>query len=479
VPAERRVDPLPEAVLPPTGARFGRPAHHAEPARPPAPAPAVAKPAPAAAAVEPPQDLKRIALIDAALEAELNKQGVTRYDQIAAWLKTDVRRISEQFGLGDRISRENWIEQAQVLAKGVETQYARRRARGEAAVAGPTPDEGERRAMAAPAAQVAPAVPSPRPSTHGAAAVAAEIATAAIAPAPTALSLPASPASPQPPPVATIPANVAERAAFAIERRPEPPGQVAGVSGEPAAGAMPPPAVPMRPAAAPARDNLRRISHIDAGAEQLLVAEGVTRYSDIAQWSPADVARFDRLVGGGSRVQRENWVEQAQILSRGGDTAFSRSYDRGSGNGAAAPSAAASADSVRERAAAPPPKPDLSSLRSLRGQDRAEEPGPEAALAAASQDKVIRAPAGNDLKRIRGIGVLIERKLNSMGVASYEQIANWTAQDIDRVSQQLDFKGRIERENWVEQARILASGGATEFSRRFDSGELETSRYKT
>jgi predicted flap endonuclease-1-like 5' DNA nuclease len=479
VPAERRVDPLPEAVQPAAGARFGRPAHHAEPARPPAPvqpAPAAPKPAPVAAAVEPPQDLKRIALIDAALEAKLNKQGVARYDQIAAWLKPDIRRFSEQLGLKDRISRENWIEQAQVLAKGGETQYSRRRARGEAAIASPTPDEGERRTMA-------PAVPSPRPSTRGAAAVAAEIATAAVARAPAAPSPPASPASPQPPPVATIPANVAERAAFAIERRPEPPApQVAGVSGEPAAGAMPatpPPAVPIRPTVPPARDNLRRISHIDAGAEQLLVAEGVTRYSNIAQWTPADVTRFDRLVGGGSRVQRENWVEQAQILSRGGDTAFSRGFDRGSGNGAASPSAPAPDSGIIESAVAPPPKPDLSSLRSLRGQDRAEEPGPEAALAAASQDKVIRAPAGNDLKRIRGIGVLIEKKLNSMGVASYEQIANWTAQDIDRVSQQLDFKGRIERENWVEQARILASGGATEFSRRFDSGELETSRYKT
>ena len=52
------------------------------------------------------------------------------------------------------------------------------------------------------------------------------------------------------------------------------------------------------------------------------------------------------------------------------------------------------------------------------------------------------------------------------------------AADIARVSQSLDFKGRIERENWVEQARILASGGATEFSRRVDRGELETSRYR-
>ena len=91
----------------------------------------------------------------------------------------------------------------------------------------------------------------------------------------------------------------------------------------------------------------------------------------------------------------------------------------------------------------------------------------------------MRGAISNDLKRIRGIGVLIEKKLNSMGVITYEHIANWTADDIDRVSQSLDFKGRIERENWIEQARILSAGGQTEFSRRVDRGEVETSRAKT
>ena len=126
------------------------------------------------------------------------------------------------------------------------------------------------------------------------------------------------------------------------------------------------------------------------------------------------------------------------------------------------------------------PRPELGSLRSVRSEAyQTAEPGPEAARRVASLTKVVRSATLEDLKRIRGIGVLIEKKLNSMGVVSYEQIANWSAQDIDRVSQSLDFKGRIERENWVEQARILASGGATEFSRRVDRGEIETSRPKS
>jgi predicted flap endonuclease-1-like 5' DNA nuclease len=59
-----------------------------------------------------------------------------------------------------------------------------------------------------------------------------------------------------------------------------------------------------------------------------------------------------------------------------------------------------------------------------------------------------------------------------MGVATYEQIANWTADDVGTVNNKLEFKGRIERENWIEQARILASGGHTDFSRRFERGEV-------
>src|SRR5262245_9589584 len=137
--AERRVDPLPEAVQPSTGpSRFGSAPARQElagvslaPARKPEPAPA--------------QDLKRIRLIDAELEAGLNRLGVRRYDEIAAWMQPDVRRIGDALGLGGRINQENWIEQAQVLAKGGETYYATRRARGEAANAAPTPDEGERR----------------------------------------------------------------------------------------------------------------------------------------------------------------------------------------------------------------------------------------------------------------------------------------------------------------------------------------------
>jgi len=76
----------------------------------------------------------------------------------------------------------------------------------------------------------------------------------------------------------------------------------------------------------------------------------------------------------------------------------------------------------------------------------------------------------DDLKRIRGIGVLVEKKLNALEVDTYGQIARWTAADIKYFSERLDFKGRIEREDWVGQAKILEAGGSTEFSQRLDWG---------
>jgi len=62
--------------------------------------------------------------------------------------------------------------------------------------------------------------------------------------------------------------------------------------------------------------------------------------------------------------------------------------------------------------------------------------------------------ARDDLKTISGIGPVIERTLNRLGVRTYRQIAKWTKADIDRVSARLTaFKDLIRRENWVRQAR--------------------------
>ncbi|MGI9436612.1 MAG: hypothetical protein ACR2Q4_17590 [Geminicoccaceae bacterium] len=72
----------------------------------------------------------------------------------------------------------------------------------------------------------------------------------------------------------------------------------------------------------------------------------------------------------------------------------------------------------------------------------------------------------DDLKQISGVGPKLEKTLNGLGIFHFSQIAEFTPENAAWVDQHLRFKGRIARENWVEQAKILATGGETEFSRR-------------
>lgn len=63
----------------------------------------------------------------------------------------------------------------------------------------------------------------------------------------------------------------------------------------------------------------------------------------------------------------------------------------------------------------------------------------------------------NDLKRISGVGPKIEGILNSLGIYRFDQIASWTRENIEWVDEQLKFKGRIDREGWIDQAKKLQS----------------------
>ena len=70
------------------------------------------------------------------------------------------------------------------------------------------------------------------------------------------------------------------------------------------------------------------------------------------------------------------------------------------------------------------------------------------------QSKPSNGPQKDDLKKIHGIGPVIERALNKMGTYTYVQIAKWTAGDIARVAQKLETKpDRIKRDNWIAGAK--------------------------
>jgi large subunit ribosomal protein L21 len=91
---------------------------------------------------------------------------------------------------------------------------------------------------------------------------------------------------------------------------------------------------------------------------------------------------------------------------------------------------------------------------------KAEEKAPaKAKKADAEITALFDAPAGDkdDLKKISGVGPVLEGKLNALGITTFAQVAAFSAEDIAKVDDALNFKGRIERDNWLEQAAALAA----------------------
>ena len=146
----------------------------------------------------------------------------------------------------------------------------------------------------------------------------------------------------------------------------------------------------------------------------------------------------------------------------------------------AAPQAAAVKTApAKKKAAAKPAKPDAVAkpAKSPRasGLDAAMDRTKEATPASKAPELLLRprGGTGDDLKQIKGVGPALEKLLNQIGVWHFDQIASWKARDIAHVDGlMVGFKGRITRDEWVKQARLLARGGATEFSARVIKGEV-------
>lgn len=92
-----------------------------------------------------------------------------------------------------------------------------------------------------------------------------------------------------------------------------------------------------KPASSPASaetegqpDDLKQIKGVGPKLEELLHENGVTRFSQIAEWSDAEMDRFAELIGRmGSRIRSDDWVGQARTLAAGGETEFSQRVDKG------------------------------------------------------------------------------------------------------------------------------------------------------
>jgi NADH-quinone oxidoreductase subunit E len=109
------------------------------------------------------------------------------------------------------------------------------------------------------------------------------------------------------------------------------------------------------------------------------------------------------------------------------------------------------------------------------GHPRTDEPAEDAEAVSpqdASKPETLSGPregGADDLKKIKGIDPKVEQTLNGMGVYHFDQIAGWTAAQAAWVDRNIEGgEGTVIRDDWVAQARMLASGGDTEFASRVE-----------
>jgi predicted flap endonuclease-1-like 5' DNA nuclease len=211
-------------------------------------------------------------------------------------------------------------------------------------------------------------------------------------------------------------------------------------------------------------DDLKLIKGIGPKNEKISNALGVYHIRQIANWTPGEAIWVGHHMAFPGRIEREHWIPQAKLLASGGDTDHSAGVKSGTiivDDSADAPLDAAAADAL------------ANSLPEQAGtvEDEARHAG--------RRPYGLAAPLGgqpDDLKRIRGIGPQNEGRLHGLGIWHFTQIRAWSAENVKWVGSYLAFPGRIDREKWVDQARELAAGHETEFSRRVAAGKVATSK---
>ncbi len=211
-------------------------------------------------------------------------------------------------------------------------------------------------------------------------------------------------------------------------------------------------------------DDLKLIKGIGPNNERILTEIGIHHFSQIAGWSAANASWVGHHMAFPGRIEREHWIAQAKLLAAGLDTAHSSAVKSG-------------AIAIDDRADTP-----LS-------EDEANDLGaqlPALMPAVENEEKYVgtrplglAAPRGgkaDDLKLIKGIGKQNEARLHGLGIWHFDQIAAWSAEHARWVGSYLAFAGRIEREQWIAQAKELAGGGTTEFAQRAAAGLVKSSR---
>ncbi|MEM9971013.1 MAG: 50S ribosomal protein L21 [Pseudomonadota bacterium] len=135
--------------------------------------------------------------------------------------------------------------------------------------------------------------------------------------------------------------------------------------------------------------------------------------------------------------QQLTLLKITDVLEKGGDKSGVKAAV---GAGSVAVAAVATAKPAKKAA----PKKEEAPKAEAKAEPKKEAPKKAAPKKAAG--------GADDLKRISGVGPALEKKLHDLGITTFAQIASWSPEEIADFDDKLSFKGRIERDNWLDQA---------------------------
>ncbi|MBA1140812.1 proton-conducting membrane transporter [Mesorhizobium neociceri] len=189
-------------------------------------------------------------------------------------------------------------------------------------------------------------------------------------------------------------------------------------------------------------------------------------------------ADADRLTGeldacGKTRADLERRLRETSTPSAKPSTSAPAALVSTSATAKSAPAAKPAAPA--KPAAAKPAAAKPAATKSAAAKPAASKPAAAKAAPKVAASKPAAAPKkaapadgkADNLRRLIGIGPVNDKLLKGLGVTTYAQIAAWSAADVKRIEDTLNFDGRIAREKWIEQAKLLAAGDEKEFARQF------------
>ncbi len=165
-------------------------------------------------------------------------------------------------------------------------------------------------------------------------------------------------------------------------------------------------------------------------------------------------------------TDRDYWTSEE--LEGAAPVSTPANFVSSSATSSSAPAPAAKPAAKKSAAKSASTKSKSSSAKSTASKSKSSKAAAKKPAAKAGPER-LKKPKGkaDDLKLISGVGPKLEKTLNGLGFWHFEQIAKWKKADVAIVDDELSFKGRIDRDDWIKQAKALAKGGEAEYIKVF------------